>query len=769
MAFWLARDRRGQSTDWIPRFDPRFWTVNFPRPMMASVVTAATDAMRVDCEFHHQGELCGLIWDSEDTLDHPLLAYETERDYSRCTLSFRWRSEGIVALDQPHGPTLTIEGRDATGASRTWYVRLWNYASGSPSDARITIPFSDLESGFNLPGEAIHPGEIDRMFISLVPSGYVEGSSQPLAARVNGWAEVSDIECTGERAMIAIGDVLLPPHGEHMATAYDDSLNQTPARLLRAMTGLGYRGRVVHYVGMSHYFRLRYYGSKLYANYAGIVCEPAVRWHESYFREAVGHGFEPIVSLSFELLEMHCPSWWRQRAWDGTYAQTGWEPPSALLSATNAGNLAFLSSIATQFTSLLESAGGKVLFQIGEPWWWTIAETGAPCLYDNATRNLYGSEIVAITDMRAPLSQAQIDFLDEMGSHLAAATATVTQAVRDAAAGEVETMLLVFTPTLLDQAMPELWRANLPWEWAYPAFDRIQVEDYDWLTAGADAARRAGYDFVSTHLGYPPDATDYLSGFVLRAEDADRYWPLIDRGLDEARARGIADRYVWALPQVQRDGYTRLPFTEDDVQAFDDVAYPLPLGRDAAAAPEFSTTIAVTSSGHEFRNALWSDARMRYDVGPGVRSEAELGELIGFFRARFGPARGFRLRDPFDHSSNGMTGTPGPLDQLLGTGNGLSDRFRLTKSYGEQVRPITRPEIASLRVSVDGAETGGWSFEPGGWIVFDTAPGEGADIRAGFLFDVPVRFADDRIDVNGLSFAAGEAPSVPLIEIREAA
>ncbi|MEL7218571.1 MAG: DUF2460 domain-containing protein, partial [Pseudomonadota bacterium] len=42
------------------------------------------------------------------------------------------------------------------------------------------------------------------------------------------------------------------------------------------------------------------------------------------------------------------------------------------------------------------------------------------------------------------------------------------------------------------------------------------------------------------------------------------------------------------------------------------------------------------------------------------------------------------------------------------------------------------------------------------------------EIRAGFLFDVPVRFAEDRIDISGVNFSAGEAPSVPLVELREA-
>ena len=105
----------------------------------------------------------------------------------------------------------------------------------------------------------------------------------------------------------------------------------------------------------------------------------------------------------------------------------------------------------------------------------------------------------------------------------------------------------------------------------------------------------------------------------------------------------------------------------------------------------------------------------------------------------------------------------------LGSGDGTASRYRLVKTYGEQRRAITRPDLATLIVAVGGLPITAWRFETGGWIVFDTAPANGAPITAGFLFDVPVRFAEDRLDVSGLSFAAGEAPSVPLIEIREAA
>jgi uncharacterized protein (TIGR02217 family) len=769
MPFWLARERRGQDSDWIQRFDPRFWTVNFPRPMMASVVTTGADSLRVECEFHHQGELAGLIWASVDMLDHPLTAYATDRDYSRTTLRFRWRSSGVVALDAINGPTLTIEGRDAAGNPRSWYVRLWNFAQGRPEDAVVTLPFSALESGFVLPGEAVHPADIDRMFISLAPPGYVPDSGESLPARANGWVELTAIACDGERALLEIGDVLLPPHGVGIATAYDDAFDQTPARLLRTAEALGYRGPLVHYVGMSHFFRL---GADGLALADGTLCAPAEAWHRSFFEQAVAHGFEPIASLSFELLAQHCPEAWQQRAADGTPARTGWVPPSALLSPASAAAMAWLRSGAAKFAALMAVAGAQVRFQIGEPWWWILPD-GRPCLYDVAARAALGGDPPVIPDMRGALDQPRLDLLDAAGALLASATQGIADAVRAAWSGGSEVLLLVFTPTVLDPAMPEAQRANLPVGWAYPAFDRLQVEDYDWLTGGAEVLRRDAYDTVNTRLGYTLDRQDYLAGFVLNATDAEALWPRIDAGLDEATARGVARTFVWASPQISRDGYTRLaPPQEQTMQAFDDVPYPLALGRDAGVSPEFSTSVAVTASGHERRNALWSDARLRFDVGPGIRSEAELGTLIAFFRARRGAARGFRLRDPFDFSSNGMTGAPHATDQLIGIGDGDTARFRLCKRYDgpePQVRAITRPRAESVAVSVGGGAAEDWVLEAGGWIAFAEAPAAGAEVRAGFLFDVPVRFAADRLDVTGAAFAAGDAPTVPLVEIREAA
>ena len=39
-------------------------------------------------------------------------------------------------------------------------------------------------------------------------------------------------------------------------------------------------------------------------------------------------------------------------------------------------------------------------------------------------------------------------------------------------------------------------------------------------------------------------------------------------------------------------------------------------------------------------------------------------------------------------------------------------------------------------------------------------------VRAGFLFDVPVRFDTDYLEVDLSAFAAGSVPRIPLVEIK---
>src|SRR3546814_16167274 len=96
------------------------------------------------------------------------------------------------------------------------------------------------------------------------------------------------------------------------------------------------------------------------------------------------------------------------------------------------------------------------------------------------------------------------------------------------------------------------------------------------------------FDTVIARLGYPPDDQHYFSGFVLNGEDR-ALWRLMDSAADAGRRRGAAETFVWAYPQVVRDGFIHFDETEAEVQPFHDVAFPLALGLAAGVGPEFST------------------------------------------------------------------------------------------------------------------------------------------------------------------------------------
>jgi uncharacterized protein (TIGR02217 family) len=53
-----------------------------------------------------------------------------------------------------------------------------------------------------------------------------------------------------------------------------------------------------------------------------------------------------------------------------------------------------------------------------------------------------------------------------------------------------------------------------------------------------------------------------------------------------------------------------------------------------------------------------------------------------------------------------------------------------------------------------------------GIVTLAAAPEVGAEITAGFEFDVPVRFDTDRIQMSVASFRAGDVPNVPVVEVR---
>jgi uncharacterized protein (TIGR02217 family) len=207
---------------------------------------------------------------------------------------------------------------------------------------------------------------------------------------------------------------------------------------------------------------------------------------------------------------------------------------------------------------------------------------------------------------------------------------------------------------------------------------------------------------------------------------------------------------------------------------FHEVRFPLDVALGGRGGPERRTEIVTLGSNRECRNARWAHSRRRYEAGYGVKTLTQLAQVIDFFEERRGRLYGFRWRDRADFSSCPTGAAPAPTDQTLGVGDGARAAFSLAKTYGgvfsPYVRAITKPVAGSVRVAVDGVEKGAGQFSVDattGVATFAAGqiPAPGATVTAGYLFDVPVRFDADFLEIDLEAFEAGAIPRIPVIEI----
>lgn len=196
---------------------------------------------------------------------------------------------------------------------------------------------------------------------------------------------------------------------------------------------------------------------------------------------------------------------------------------------------------------------------------------------------------------------------------------------------------------------------------------------------------------------------------------------------------------------------------------FEEVQFPSDISYGATGGPMFLTDVVSTVSGHEQRNSKWSQARAKYNVASGVKTETQWQALISFFRARRGKAVGFRFKDWSDYKAESVQ---------IGVGDDSTTEFQLVKIYSSGSvavsRTITKPVSGTVDIYVDSVlQSSGVSVDTTtGVVTFSSAPALGEVITADFEFDVPVRFDTDEMAVSMDSFDAGNWSSIPLIEVR---
>lgn len=209
--------------------------------------------------------------------------------------------------------------------------------------------------------------------------------------------------------------------------------------------------------------------------------------------------------------------------------------------------------------------------------------------------------------------------------------------------------------------------------------------------------------------------------------------------------------------------------------SFHDVLFPPAISRGSHGGPERKTDVVVLASGAEQRNSRWAHSRRSFNAGYGIKSLDDLQAVVAFFEERRGRLFGFRWRDHSDFKSCLPSEAPSAFDQSIGVGTGARTAFQLQKTYGSAFAPYARDITLPVAGSV-GIAVGGTVSPPGAWVVDDATgvvtfaaghlPPAGAQVTAGFVFDVPVRFDTDKLEIDLSGFHHGTIPNIPVVEIR---
>lgn len=194
---------------------------------------------------------------------------------------------------------------------------------------------------------------------------------------------------------------------------------------------------------------------------------------------------------------------------------------------------------------------------------------------------------------------------------------------------------------------------------------------------------------------------------------------------------------------------------------FDDVRLPEEVEQGATGGPRFQTSITVLATGAEQRNSDWERQRARWELSYGIQNKTDFMDVVKFFYARKGKARGFRFKDWTDYQGT---------DEAIGTGDGVATTFQLRKNYTSLVtfqRKITRPVTGTVVVKKNGVTQSVTVNYSTGVVTFGVAPASMDAITATFEFDVPVRFDTDELNLEVQTFDAAAIKSLPIVELRE--
>lgn len=439
----------------------------------------------------------------------------------------------------------------------------------------FTLNFDELYQGTHIDNKVeVEPTGIKSILFPLIPEYYIE-SIYKMTGRSDVFnIELYDMVIEGGMLNEIISDQPKVPY--RVAEGYDDEYDKNPKRLIESLRMLGYSGMLNLYIGASHFYDKWGQEGVQSSNEKDMVLDHTKginkafeTWLHHLLQSMKINGFNDIViSVAMENLQM--PEEWKQRMADGEPAQSGWQPPTSFYSVNSKDVKTFIDRITRECLDIVVEEGLRPILQLGESWyWWQEFKPGdvnmpyegrPPCFYDEGTMSRFredtGYELPLFYNSEVEMTDKNREVAEKLRDYLGEYTNFMKAIANDYSNSQFTT--LFFPPSVLDgDRVPEIMRiVNSPFEyWKRPNLDFIQIEDYDWVTGEVPAHedvfnqpwRDMDYDFSQQH---------YFAGFVLKPENAEREWKLIERAAQQALGRRYREVFIWAGTQIRRDSWT---------------------------------------------------------------------------------------------------------------------------------------------------------------------------------------------------------------------
>ena len=550
------------------------WSINNNFESSAAVTSETFKDLTVTGTFRTQSDMVGLYWNSKDIITHPYISYGSRYDYSGVKLEFDYEMTGCTDFSNP-----SISISIVKNSGETYYLTMNRFIKKN----HVTIDFNKLtllpgNSYFDKDGREqtvkkqtrLDVTDIKSIMIVLVPEGYVPASTYTIMKNANFTCRISNINVVN--GAIFMEQPKLDPHQYRLCEGYDDIYNLNPYRISNEMRKLGYVGWVNLYLGASHYY-------EKYGDVGDIIADNAFTnnrtekmtldkdvplnsafraWLDCYSRKLKMNDVENLV-ISVSMENIQTPQSWRQMDSNDNFAVTGWNPSTFLISPCNDDAVEYMQRVSAECLDITVANGFQPVLQMGEVWWWwneNDMPNQSPCFYDNATRTKYLAQHGVPLPEYENVSTKEYDrnAMKWLNQQLVKYSDSLSRVVKSDRYSDGLYIALFYLPSVIDEdRVPSMMiDVNyLPDAYSPYKLDVLQIEDYDWVI-NQSIHHREAYA-VGKELGFNESGLHYFGGFVLYPGDAARYWPIIEKALEDAIAHNFKEVYVWAGTQVRRD------------------------------------------------------------------------------------------------------------------------------------------------------------------------------------------------------------------------